>query len=57
MISTDRLSISFGGRYLFREISFLVNSNDKIGLVGRNGAGKTTLFVPLWVCISPMKEE
>jgi len=44
MISTDRLSISFGGRYLFREVSFLVNSNDKIGLVGRNGAGKTTLF-------------
>jgi len=44
MISVDRVSISFGGQYLFREISFLVNSKDKIGLVGRNGAGKTTLF-------------
>ena len=44
MISTDRLSISFGGTCLFREVSFLVNSHDKIGLVGRNGAGKTTLL-------------
>jgi ATP-binding cassette subfamily F protein 3 len=44
MISVDQLSISFGGTYLFREVSFLVNSRDKIGLVGRNGAGKTTLL-------------
>jgi ATP-binding cassette subfamily F protein 3 len=44
MISVDHLSLSFGGFYLFREISFLINSHDKIGLVGRNGAGKTTLL-------------
>jgi len=44
MISFDHLSLSFGGSYLFREISFLINSHDKIGLVGRNGAGKTTLL-------------
>jgi ATP-binding cassette, subfamily F, member 3 len=44
MISVDHLSISFGGFYLFKEISFLINSRDKIGLVGRNGAGKTTLL-------------
>jgi ATP-binding cassette subfamily F protein 3 len=44
MISVDQLSVSFGGSYLFRQISFLVNSHDKIGLVGRNGAGKTTLL-------------
>ncbi len=44
MISVDQLSVSFGGYYLFRQISFLVNSRDKIGLVGRNGAGKTTLL-------------
>jgi len=34
----------FGGQYLFRDISFLVNPKDKIGLVGRNGAGKSTLL-------------
>jgi ATP-binding cassette subfamily F protein 3 len=44
MISVDQLSISFGGYFLFKEVSFLVNSRDKIGLVGRNGAGKTTLL-------------
>jgi len=44
MISIDHLSLSFGGSYLFRDISFLVNSQDKIGLVGKNGAGKTTLL-------------
>jgi len=44
MISVDQLSVSFGGYFLFKEVSFLVNSRDKIGLVGRNGAGKTTLL-------------
>ncbi len=44
MISVDHLSVSFGGFFLFRDVSFLVNSKDKIGLVGRNGAGKTTLL-------------
>lgn len=44
MISINGLSIQFGGTYLFRNISFLINPKDKIGLVGRNGAGKTTLL-------------
>jgi ATP-binding cassette subfamily F protein 3 len=44
MISVDQLSVSFGGSFLFSKISFLVNSKDKVGLVGRNGAGKTTLL-------------
>jgi ATP-binding cassette, subfamily F, member 3 len=44
MISVDNLSISFGGSFLFQNVSFLVSSHDKVGLVGRNGAGKTTLL-------------
>jgi len=44
MISIEQISVSFGGYDLFRNISFLINSRDKIGLVGRNGAGKTTLL-------------
>lgn len=44
MISVDRLSVSFGGTFLFSDVSFLVNSKDKVGLVGKNGAGKTTLL-------------
>ena len=44
MISVDKISLYFGGFALFKEISFLVNSRDRIGLTGRNGAGKTTLL-------------
>jgi ATP-binding cassette subfamily F protein 3 len=44
MISIYGLSIQFGGSFLFRDISFLINPKDKVGLVGRNGAGKTTLL-------------
>jgi ATP-binding cassette, subfamily F, member 3 len=44
MISVEQLTVEFGGSPLFDEISFLVNSKDKIALVGKNGAGKTTLL-------------
>ncbi|MCK5822769.1 MAG: ABC-F family ATP-binding cassette domain-containing protein, partial [Bacteroidales bacterium] len=44
MISVNQLTIEFGGFELFKNISFVINSNDKIGLVGKNGAGKTTLL-------------
>jgi len=44
MISTDNLTVSFGGWDLFRDISLVINPRDRIGLVGRNGAGKTTLL-------------
>lgn len=44
MISVNELSVSFGGFHLFRSISFLLNSRDKVGLVGLNGSGKTTLL-------------
>jgi ATP-binding cassette subfamily F protein 3 len=44
MISVDRLSVSFGGTFLFSDVSFLINSKDKVGLVGKNGAGKTRLI-------------
>jgi ATP-binding cassette subfamily F protein 3 len=44
MISLDKISLSFGGFDLFNEVSFLINSKDRIGLIGKNGAGKTTLL-------------
>lgn len=44
MISVNQLSVQFGGNFLFDEVSFLVNSRDRIGLVGKNGAGKSTLL-------------
>ncbi len=44
MISVDNVTIRFGGFTLFDSISFQLNKNDRVGLVGRNGAGKTTLL-------------
>lgn len=44
MYSVSGLSISFSGIEILDNISFLINSRDRIGLVGKNGAGKSTLL-------------
>lgn len=44
MVSVNEISVHFGGRTLFEEISFLINKTDRIGLAGRNGAGKSTML-------------
>lgn len=44
MVIVDNVTVSFGGWDLFKNITFIINDNDRIGLVGHNGAGKTTLF-------------
>jgi ATP-binding cassette subfamily F protein 3 len=47
MISVKNLSHTFGTQTLFSNVTFNINTGDKIGLVGRNGSGKTTLFALL----------
>ncbi len=44
MVSVNNLSLYFGGQSIFKEIYFMVNKGDKIGLTGKNGAGKSTLL-------------
>ena len=44
MISVNNVTIQFNGKELFKNITFLVNPRDRIGLVGKNGAGKSTLL-------------
>lgn len=44
MISIDGLTVEFSGKTLFSDISFFINENDKIALMGKNGAGKSTMM-------------
>jgi len=44
MISVDNLAVEFSGDTLFSDVSFVVNENDKIALMGKNGAGKSTMM-------------
>ncbi|RPH38114.1 ATP-binding cassette domain-containing protein [bacterium] len=57
MISAVNISLQFGGRYLFEDISFRIGPHDRIGLVGSNGAGKTTLLKMLVGDITPETGE
>lgn len=44
MISVDNLAVEFSGKTLFSDVSFVINENDKIALMGKNGAGKSTMM-------------
>ena len=44
MITIDGLAVEFSGDTLFSDVSFVVNENDKIALMGKNGAGKSTMM-------------
>lgn len=44
MISIDAVTVEFNGAALFSNITFNINENDRIALMGKNGAGKSTLL-------------
>jgi ATP-binding cassette subfamily F protein 3 len=49
----QNISLLFGDRVLFDNISFVISPGDKVALVGKNGAGKTTLFKVITKELSP----
>jgi ATP-binding cassette subfamily F protein 3 len=44
MIAVNGVAVEFSGETLFADVSFVINENDKIALMGKNGAGKSTLM-------------
>ena len=44
MISVDGLTVEFGDRALFKDISFQINEQHRIALMGNNGPGKSPLL-------------
>lgn len=44
MLSINKISFEFGGRYLYEDASWQINPGDKAGLIGANGSGKSTLL-------------
>lgn len=53
LIIVDKVSQSFGGRQLFRDVSFGLFENERAGLVGPNGSGKSTLLKILVGSLAP----
>ncbi|MBO4611609.1 MAG: ABC-F family ATP-binding cassette domain-containing protein [Bacteroidaceae bacterium] len=44
MISIDNLFVEFSAKPLFAGVSYVINTRDRIALVGKNGAGKSTML-------------
>ena len=44
ILSVDVTEKSFGDKDLYHDLSFAIQPNEKVGLIGRNGTGKSTLF-------------
>ncbi|HHT9114629.1 MAG: ABC-F family ATP-binding cassette domain-containing protein [Planctomycetes bacterium] len=44
MIRLNNVSLAFGSRAIFDNVSLHIRRNDRIGLIGPNGTGKSTLF-------------
>ena len=52
-LGTERVSKSYRGRRVVREVSLSVHPGEVVGLLGPNGAGKTTSFHMIVGLISP----
>jgi len=44
MLVLNNISFEFGSRYLYKDASWHIKPNEKIGLIGANGTGKSTLL-------------
>lgn len=56
-LRADKLTSTYGEKTLFKDISFIINENDRIGLIGTNGSGKTSLLNVISGIVSPESGE
>jgi len=57
LLSVSNISVQFGSKKLFNDVSFIVGPRDRIGLVGSNGTGKTTLLRIINGVLEPDSDE
>ena len=57
IVSLSGISLDFGAQTIFDNMSFSLENNSKIGLVGKNGCGKTTLFNLITQKLRPEKGQ
>ncbi len=57
MISLNNISMRFGAKVLFDEVSLRVAGKDRVSLVGSNGAGKSTMLKVIAGLIKPDEGE
>lgn len=55
MISTNNVTLQYGGRELFKNVSINFTKGNCYGLIGANGAGKSTFLKILSGEIEPNK--
>ena len=44
MIQLNHVTLAFGGRFIFKDLTWTLKPNLSVGLIGPNGAGKSTLL-------------
>jgi cobalt/nickel transport system ATP-binding protein len=52
-IEVQQLQVAHASRTVLRDLSFTIESGQRVGLIGPNGAGKTTLFLCLAGVLRP----
>lgn len=57
LLTAREIQHSFGVRPLFKELTFVIEKGDRVGLIGPNGAGKSTLFKILSGKLVPEKGD
>lgn len=53
VLQLDHITINYGGRVIFKDLSWAIGDRDRVGLVGPNGAGKSSLFKAIVGLVQP----